>query len=89
MMESLFTQPQQMIREWNESVRQQLGRLGTAGEELEQAQADAIARWTEAAEHGAKLGRELGARSAELPKPWRKLWLDMVTRSFDVARPAS
>jgi hypothetical protein len=111
MFQSLFSQPQQMIEEWNQAVRQQLERLETMTDEAEKAhaeaaarasenvqrvteltrkaQADGITRTTEAFERAAKLGQELGSRGAELPRQWRKLWLDLAKKSLETTGAAS
>ena len=111
MLQSLFSQPQQMIEEWNQAVRQQLTRLETMADEAEKArteatqrateniervseltrkaQADGAARTTEAFERVTELGRELGSRGAELPREWRKLWLDLARKSLETTSVAS
>jgi chromosome segregation ATPase len=60
---TLTTQPQQMMREWNEAVRQQVTRLEALNDDAEKVQAETAERTTENLDRATELGRHAQAEA--------------------------
>ena len=63
LLQTWTTQPQQMMEEWNEAVRQQLSRLETLSDDLEKKQAEIFARAAGNADRVIELSRQVQAET--------------------------